>query len=106
MINKKIGRWRTEGRRGHPVAEVPDIQTAPSPEDVVLDERTLGRFDAAIKDLPPVRRKVAFLHWYCGWTVRQIAEWNGSTASTPSRRCPLAEWEDLHSMVAIVGEHP
>jgi RNA polymerase sigma-70 factor (ECF subfamily) len=83
MTNKKIDMWRSERRRGtYPVAEVPDIRTAPSAESVVLNEHALARCDVVISEMPPERRKVAFLRWYCRWTVKEIAEWNGIAAST------------------------
>lgn len=82
MMNKKIDAWRSERRGSFPVAEVPDIRTAPSPESVVLSQHALGRCDAVIAAMPAERRKVAFLRWYCGWTTREIAEWNGIAEAT------------------------
>jgi RNA polymerase sigma factor (sigma-70 family) len=82
MMNKKIDAWRSERRGSYPVAEVPDIRTAPSPESVVLNQHALGRCDAVISAISHERRKVAFLRWYCGWTTREIAEWNGIATAT------------------------
>ena len=82
MTNKKIDAWRSERKGSYPVAEVPDIRAAASPESVVLSQQALARCDAVIKSMPPERRKVAFLRWYCGWTTREIAEWNGIKEST------------------------
>jgi RNA polymerase sigma factor (sigma-70 family) len=82
MMNKKIDAWRSVHRRGYPVAEVPDIRTAPSPESVVLDQRALERCDEVISTMPPERKKVALLRWYCRWTVKEIAAWNGISEAT------------------------
>jgi len=82
MINKKIDRWRAAQRLGRPVAEVPDLWTAASAESVALDREALRRCDEVIRKMPPERRKAAFLHWYCGWTAREIADWNAVEAST------------------------
>ena len=82
MINKKIDRWRTAGKRSIPVAEVPEIRTAASSEEVALVRHALDRCDAVIKAMPPERRKAAFLRWYCRWTAREIADWSGIAEST------------------------
>ena len=55
---------------------------APSAESVVLSKQALARCDAVISAMPAERRKVAFLRWYCGWTTREIPEWNGIKEST------------------------
>jgi RNA polymerase sigma factor (sigma-70 family) len=90
MMNKKIDAWRSEHRGSYPVAEVPDIRTVPSPESVVLSQHALGRCDAVIAAMPAERRKVAFLRWYCGWTTREIAEWNGIAQATVRGHLMLA----------------
>jgi RNA polymerase sigma-70 factor (ECF subfamily) len=82
VTNKKIDAWRSERRGSYPVAEVPDIRTMPSAESVALSAQALARCDAVISSMPPERRKVAFLRWRCGWTTREIAEWNGIKQST------------------------
>jgi RNA polymerase sigma-70 factor (ECF subfamily) len=82
MMNKKIDAWRSGRRRSYPVAEVPDIRTAPSPESAVLDQRALDRCDEVISAMPPERRKVAQLRWYCLWTVKEIAACNGISEAT------------------------
>lgn len=82
MTNKKVDAWRSERRGSYPVAEVPDVQVAASAESVVLSQQALARCDAVISSMPAERRKVAFLRWYCGWTTKEIADWNGIKEST------------------------
>jgi RNA polymerase sigma-70 factor, ECF subfamily len=82
VMNKRIDAWRSERKRTNPVAEVPDIRAAPSAESVVLNQEALSGCDAAISAMPPQQRKVAFLRWYCRWTTREIAEWNGIAEAT------------------------
>jgi RNA polymerase sigma factor (sigma-70 family) len=82
VVNKKIDWWRTGHRRNYPLAEVPDIRVSVSTETVALNCSVLDRVDEVIKQMPPERKKVAFLRWYCCWTIKEIAEWNGVTPST------------------------
>lgn len=82
MVNKQIDRWRTGRRHSIPVAEVPELRTAASAEQVALDRAALHRCDEAISAMPPQQRKTAFLRWYCGWTASEIAEWNGVKGGT------------------------
>jgi RNA polymerase sigma-70 factor, ECF subfamily len=90
MMNKKIDAWRAERKGSHPVAEVPDIWIAPSAEAVALSRQALARCDAVISGMPAGRRKVAVLRWYCGWTTREIADWNGISPVTVRRQLMLA----------------
>lgn len=83
MTSKKIDEWRKSKRRvTYPVAEVPDIRTAPSSESVALDRHALDQVDAVISAMPPARRNVAHLRWRCGWTNQEIAECLGIAAAT------------------------
>jgi DNA-directed RNA polymerase specialized sigma24 family protein len=82
VINKKIDRWRTEQKWSIPVAEVPETRTTASAEDVALARHALDQCDVVIKAMAPERRKAAFLRWYCGWGVKEIADWCGIAEST------------------------
>jgi RNA polymerase sigma-70 factor, ECF subfamily len=40
--------------------------------------------------MPPQRHRAAFLHWRCGWTIQEIAEEMGITASAVSQHIKAA----------------
>ena len=47
----------------------------------VVTSMAVQRFVEAIETMPPMRSRVAFLFWRCGWSNHEIAEALGITAS-------------------------
>jgi RNA polymerase sigma factor (sigma-70 family) len=80
-INKAIDRYRA-GSRMHLVADVHVARLAPSAEEVVVTRLERDRCLQVIREMPPVRRLIAYLRWHEEWTVREIAEDFGIATST------------------------
>lgn len=79
--NKAIDRWRI-GKRIQLVEDLSDDREAPSAEHVALSRMALDRCLEAIRIMPPVQHRVAYLRWHEGWSTAEIARELGIAQAT------------------------
>lgn len=82
LKNKVIDHWRTAGR----VENYDCIDAATSTPELThsaaLDSIALERCWLAVKGMPRVRQRVAFLRWRADWSIAEIAEHLGIAQAT------------------------
>lgn len=99
LRNKATDVWR-RNRRQQPWADPPEgADPRAAPGNQALCRMALLKCWAAITQMPPTRRKVAYLRWYREWSTREIAERMGITGTTVRGHLKMARDE----LVAQVG---
>lgn len=80
--NKAVDQWRKNGRC-EPSGDLVGPRSAdPDATDRIVCADALERCWSAVRAMPPMRQKVAFLRWNEDWSVTEIAEWLGIAQAT------------------------